>query len=1266
MFKHNYLALAVALCLCSTAAWAYVPDDEDDSSDGTSTGISALANLDFNSKPSDGWVSSASVNNSNIYDVPEWTTGSASNAWTASGAYEVNGSGTLQDISAPSEDSEGNASGGVLGMIAAWSQSAQYTQAVTLAAGIYKISYAAYNGRESGATSIGANLIGFVSDDGDTYYGTRMAFPFAKWVTEEFYFELTEETSGSLSVGITALSIGSGNIPALFIDYISIEEADYSGTVDYTSSVGTSYSDWNGSGTYAGYTANGNSAAECYSSNYFSEGATPLTQTVSGLSAGLYEVQVYATAHMAWQTSNDNQATTVYTALPDIAEIRVSAGDNEAATDVFAYNATGLNGSEPYTYRLYVEVGDGDSLTIAMNVLQSDYVNWCTIQILSLTQYISADEAKAQYEALLARANSTPYTDSDYLNDSLQTVLSQIVSAGTDDIDDYSTAINTLQATLDEANASIELNTSLWYDSEKIDCTSSIDEWTTNTTSSSLTYNTWSTESDSYVTVPFVQNWGSSTMESGTTTYYTASAALLEGEYTIAGTIRLWMEGSSMTSLDGATFFATGAEAEDLSETAVSGTCASGIAYYAFIKTKATVGSDGVLQFGINVDDDVNFSWVAFKDFVYYPYAAYDLGDATYSITDGSTLYVEEDSVPTALTITWAGADGEGDPEIVDGSATATVDDATATISAVENGISVALEDLSAGEHTVTIPAGVYGWSGETTNDEISITFTLYIVEGDYYFQVDSEDGEYKFWTRGGAWGTEAVKGENGVVFTRISKGDDTYILRTRDRYNASLDGYGYLSGPTSAYTDSYVDYAASWSFEVTDTEGTYYIVNSNNKYVCFTSYTYNSYSTYYYTSETSDQSSASTFTLLSEDEYEYLIQQRTDEQAAAAAEAAGLTGISSEEELEAYGFIEVDVTDDYIVDADCSAGSGWTLTGVGYNGSAWYNSETIETWNCNGTGRQTISDLPEGLYKLTAQAFSMPVKNTSVTDVCNVSYLFASTASSEALKLIYKVEGTDISSASLPALADAEDETYLNTLYIYVAEGEDLEIGYVQAGNCYYSWTATDNWTLTRLDTSADVTISSVGYATLYYGDVDLSIPDDVTAYTVEVNEDGDSAELTEVSETIPAGTGVVLKGDAGTYTFGASTPSASAISNNDLIGADEETTFDESGYLYYILSTDDDGTVGFYWQSGTSGTSVTSAAHKAVLKVESSSDSDVKSLTLVFNDATGINSVSAESAQGATGIYTLTGIKVSDSTDVDALPAGLYIINGKKTLIK
>ena len=1265
MFKHNYLALAVALCLCSTAAWAYVPDDEDDSSDGTSTGISALANLDFDSEPSSGWVSSASAGSTAVYDVPEWTTASASNAWTASGAYEVNGSGTLQSISAPSEDSEGNTSGGVLGMIAAWSQSAQYTQTVTLAAGIYKISYAAYNGRESGATSIGANLIGFVSEDGDTYYGTRMAFPFAEWVTEEFYFELTEETSGSLSVGIEALGTGSGNIPALFIDYISIEEADYSGTVDHTSSVETGYSDWGGNNPYT-YSANSTVAAEYYSDSYISANSTPLTQTVSGLSAGLYEVQVYATAHMAWQTSNDNQATSVYTALPDIAEIRVSAGDdNEVATDVFAYNATGLNGSEPYTYRLYVEVEDDEDLTIALNVLQSDYVNWCTIQILSLTQYLSADEAKAQYEELLEKAGSTTYTDSEYLNDSLQTVLSGIVSAGTTDITDYSTALNTLQAALDEADASITLNTSLWYDSEKIDCTSSVDEWTTTTTSSSLAYNTWSTESDSYVTNPFVQNWGTSTMESNTTTYYTASAALLAGDYTIAGTIRFFMENSSMTSLDGATFFATGADEEDLSETAVSGSCNSYTAYYAFIKTKATVGSDGLLQFGINVDEDVNFSWVAFKNFVYYPYTDYDLGDATYSITDGSTLYVDEDSVPTALTITWDSADGEGDPEIVSTSATATVDETTtATISAVENGISVALGELSAGEHTVTIPAGVYGWSGETTNDEITITFTLYIVEGDYYFQVDSEDGEYKFWTRGGAWGTEAVKGENGVVFTRISKGDGTYILRTRDRYNASLDGYGYLSGPTSAYTDSYVDYAASWSFEATDTEGTYYIKNSNSNYVSFAAYTYNSYSTYYYTSETSDQSSASTFTLLSEDEYETLIQQRTDEQAAAAAEAAGLTGISSEEELEAYGFIETDVTDDYIVDADCSAGSGWTLTGVGYNGSAWYNSETIETWNCNGTGRQTISDLPEGLYKLTAQAFSMPVNNTSVTDVCNVSYLFASTASSEALKLIYKVEGDEISSASLAALADAEDETYLNTLYIYVADGEELEIGYVQAGNCYASWTATDSWTLTRLDTSADVTISSVGYATLYYGDVDLSIPDDVTAYTVEVTEDGDYAELTEVSETIPAGTGVVLKGDAGTYTFGASAPSASAISNNDLIGADEETTFSEDGYLYYILSTDDDDTVGFYWQSGTSGEYVTSAAHKAVLKVASSSE--VKSLTLVFNDATGINSVSAESAQGATGIYTLTGIKVSDSTDVDALPAGLYIINGKKTLIK
>ena len=69
-----------------------------------------------------------------------------------------------------------------------------------------------------------------------------------------------------------------------------------------------------------------------------------------------------------------------------------------------------------------------------------------------------------------------------------------------------------------------------------------------------------------------------------------------------------------------------------------------------------------------------------------------------------------------------------------------------------------------------------------------------------------------------------------------------------------------------------------------------------------------------------------------------------------------------------------------------------------------------------------------------------------------------------------------------------------------------------------------------------------------------------------------------------------------------------------------------------------------------------------------------EIKGITLrytVKNDSgetAGIEDIIAESKNGLT-VYTTTGVKVAETTDssiIDALPSGIYIINGKKVFIK
>ncbi len=63
---------------------------------------------------------------------------------------------------------------------------------------------------------------------------------------------------------------------------------------------------------------------------------------------------------------------------------------------------------------------------------------------------------------------------------------------------------------------------------------------------------------------------------------------------------------------------------------------------------------------------------------------------------------------------------------------------------------------------------------------------------------------------------------------------------------------------------------------------------------------------------------------------------------------------------------------------------------------------------------------------------------------------------------------------------------------------------------------------------------ISESQYATLFYETKSLEIPEGVTAYTVA--RDGNKINLTEVEDVIPAGTAVVINGEAGEYEFNVS----------------------------------------------------------------------------------------------------------------------------------
>ena len=191
------------------------------------------------------------------------------------------------------------------------------------------------------------------------------------------------------------------------------------------------------------------------------------------------------------------------------------------------------------------------------------------------------------------------------------------------------------------------------------------------------------------------------------------------------------------------------------------------------------------------------------------------------------------------------------------------------------------------------------------------------------------------------------------------------------------------------------------------------------------------------------------------------------------------------------------------------------------------------------------------------------------------------------------------------------------------------------------------------------NITVSDLGYATLYLG-YNAWIPAEVEAYVVSGVE-GEYAQMTKVTGTLPANTGVILK-NAGEYTFTTSVASGTDVADvtGNLLAGTLETTeiTKEEGKSYYVLANKNG--IGFYNPTiGEDATKFKNAANKAYLVVPGASE--VASYSFRFGEGTtGIDEITDNRVQ-STVIYDLTGRRVETITE-----PGIYIVGGRKVLVK
>lgn len=185
-----------------------------------------------------------------------------------------------------------------------------------------------------------------------------------------------------------------------------------------------------------------------------------------------------------------------------------------------------------------------------------------------------------------------------------------------------------------------------------------------------------------------------------------------------------------------------------------------------------------------------------------------------------------------------------------------------------------------------------------------------------------------------------------------------------------------------------------------------------------------------------------------------------------------------------------------------------------------------------------------------------------------------------------------------------------------------------------------------------ATTTTSNIANVATFSASSPVTFSSDATAY-IAINSDNKQVTLSPLNGALAAGKGAIVSkattGDIYAYVSTETTDSR----NNQLVGSGDATKELTDGN-YYIFNKKDNDAV---FSPLDNAASTTLAANKAALKTATPGG---QALTLDFGSVTGINT--ATTAMPATNAtFDLSGRKVSGN-----LPAGLYIKNGKKLLIK
>lgn len=184
-----------------------------------------------------------------------------------------------------------------------------------------------------------------------------------------------------------------------------------------------------------------------------------------------------------------------------------------------------------------------------------------------------------------------------------------------------------------------------------------------------------------------------------------------------------------------------------------------------------------------------------------------------------------------------------------------------------------------------------------------------------------------------------------------------------------------------------------------------------------------------------------------------------------------------------------------------------------------------------------------------------------------------------------------------------------------------------------------------------ATTATSNIANVATFSASSPVTFSSDATAY-IAINSDNTQVTLSPLNGALAAGQGAIVSKATTSDIYAYVSTEATDSRNNQLVGSGDATKELTDGNYYIFNKQGNDAVF-----SPLINTNTTLAANKAALKTTTAGG---QALTLDFGSVTGINTVTtAMPATNAT--FDLSGRKVSGK-----LPAGLYIKNGKKFIIK